>query len=158
MLPWKIAEEVASLPAGTGVNALLARYQAILVELEVSDSRMADDIDTPEDFRLWQTRRLARGPKASVRVPVRFFALAKDRAGCSAIDLELAEGSRVKDLRAEIARRLPGLAPLMNNVMIAVNEEYADDEATIMPGARVAVIPPVSGGAGGRSRGIKLSP
>ncbi len=83
-------------------------------------------------------------------MPVRFFALAKDRAGCSAIDVELAEGSRVRDLRAEIARRLPGLAPLMKNVMIAVNEEYADNEATITPGARVAVIPPVSGGAGGR--------
>ena len=95
------------------------------------------------------------------RLGVRFFALAKERAGCSEIDLELPAGSRVTDLRAEIARRLPGLAPLMKNVMIAVNEEYADDEAHITPGARVAVIPPVSGGAGGgasrsaaRNRGI----
>jgi molybdenum cofactor cytidylyltransferase len=145
VLPWKIAEEVASLPLGKGVNALLARHQSILVELEVPDSRMADDIDTPDDFRQWQeaSAELDR----SVRVPVRFFALAKDRAGCSAIDLVLAEGSRVSDLRAEIARRLPGLAPLMKNVMIAVNEEYADNETSIMPGARVAVIPPVSGGS-----------
>ena len=37
--------------------------------------------------------------------------------------------ARVSDLRAEIARRLPALAPFMKNVMIAVNEEYADDEA-----------------------------
>jgi molybdenum cofactor cytidylyltransferase len=144
VLPWRIAQEVAALPAGKGVNALLARYQAILVELEVADPHMADDIDTPDDFRQWQDARSA--PESTVRVPVRFFALAKDRAGCSVIDLELAEGSRVRDLRALIARRLPGLAPLMKNVMIAVNEEYADNEAYITPGARVAVIPPVSGG------------
>ena len=48
------------------------------------------------------------------------------RAGCSEIDLDLAGIEHVWDLRAEIARRLPGLAPLMKNVMIAVNEEYAD--------------------------------
>src|SRR4029079_13905214 len=88
-------------------------------------------------------------PESCFKVRVMLFALAKDRAGRSTIDLELAEGSRVRDLRALIAGSLPELAPLMKNVMIAVNEEYADDEAHIMPGARVAVIPPVSGGAGG---------
>jgi molybdenum cofactor cytidylyltransferase len=148
VLPWRIALEVGSLPSGKGVNAILARYQTLVVELEVSDSRMADDIDTPDDFRRWQ--EASAESHSSVRVLVRFFALAKDRAGCSSIDLELAGGSRVRELRALIARRLPGLAPLMKNVMIALNEEYADDEASIMPGARVAVIPPVSGGAGGR--------
>ena len=32
--------------------------------------------------------------------------------------------------------------------MIAVDEEYADDDTPISPGSRLAVIPPVSGGAG----------
>jgi molybdopterin converting factor small subunit len=141
----------------------LTRFQTLVFELPVADPRMADDIDTPDDFRLWQERlpgglsserglirpqEVAVGAKSHVQVPVRFFALAKDRAGRSTIDVELASGSRVKDLREEIARLMPGLAPLMPNVLIAVNEEYADDDACILPGARVAVIPPVSGGAG----------
>jgi molybdenum cofactor cytidylyltransferase len=166
MLPWAIAAGVSSLPTGQGVNALLAGGTAPVIEVPVADSGIAEDIDTPEDYRRWQeqepenvasTDRLEPGRAASfkpenrVQVPVMFFALARDRAGCTAIDLELAGGSRVRDLRAELARRLPGLAPLMQNVMIAVNEEYAGDEAYIMPGSRVAVIPPVSGGAGGRS-------
>jgi molybdopterin converting factor subunit 1 len=150
VLPWKFAQDVASLPSGKGVSAILARYQTLVVELELPDSGVADDIDTPDDLGRWQEGSLA--PQSSVRVPVQFFALAKDRAGCSAIDLELPGGSRVADLRAELARRLPGLSPLMKNVMIAVNEEYADDDASIMPGARVAVIPPVSGGASGSAR------
>ena len=32
--------------------------------------------------------------------------------------------------------------------MIAVDEEYAGDDTPIPPGSRLAVIPPVSGGAG----------
>ncbi len=166
VLPWKLAGDIASLPEGQGVNSLVARLQALVVEVPVGDSRAADDIDSMEDYRRWEEQgddvapgdrreedqAIAGGPHARTRVQLKFFALARERAGCSEIDLELVGSHRVSDLRAEIARRLPGLAPLMKNVMIAVNEEYADDEAQIMPGARIAVIPPVSGGAGGLMR------
>ena len=120
VLPWTIALEIASLPSGQGRQcALDPLSDDWLFELPVSDSRMADDIDTPDDFRLWQERpaeglssergagdrqEAAVGALNRVQVPVRFFALAKDRAGCSTIDLELAAGSRVRDLRDEIAR------------------------------------------------------
>jgi molybdenum cofactor cytidylyltransferase len=147
VLPWKLAAAIESLPAGQGVNTLLVRYEPLVVEVPLGDSRVADDIDSPEDFRRWEE---GQGARASVQV--RFFAAARERAGCSEIDLELpGAAQRVSDLRAEIARRLPGLAPLMKTVMIAVNEEYADDEAQIKPGARIAVIPPVSGGGTGSS-------
>jgi molybdopterin synthase sulfur carrier subunit len=36
--------------------------------------------------------------------------------------------------------------PSLDNVMIAVNEEYAHDEMEIKDGDTVALIPPVSGG------------
>jgi molybdenum cofactor cytidylyltransferase len=156
ILPWALAAEIASLPAGQGVNALLARHQSLVVEVPVGDSHIADDIDSPEDFRRWEVRALGLGPGSGTRVQVRFFALAKDLAGCSAIDLDLAGAQRVSDLRAEIARRLPALAPLLKTAMIAVNEEYADDGAHVTPGARIAIIPPVSGGATGPSRRPRL--
>ena len=117
----------------------------------------------PEDLRRWEEQEDDRTRRSSWR-----RSIARGRAGrpqsCEAQILRAGEGARgvlgdrsragagshrVSDLRAEIARRLPGLAPLMKNVMIAMNEEYADDEAQILPGARIAVIPPVSGGAGG---------
>ena len=160
VLPWKIAQEVALLPPGQGASALLARHRTLVIEIPVADSRIADDIDTPEDLWRWRNGSgineddrgesgdaLDARPQTWTRVRVSFFALARERAGCSAMDIELPAESRIRDLRSEIARRLPGLAPLMKNVMIAMNEEYADDEADVTAGARVAVIPPVSGGA-----------
>ncbi len=154
VLPWKLAAEIESLPAGQGVNALVARHQALVVELPLGDTHSADDIDSPEDFRRWQERhgKAAGGQAAWLRLHVRLFALARERAGCSEIHLELEGEPRVSDVKAEIARRLPALAPLLKTAMIAVNEEYADDDAVVTTGARIAVIPPVSGGAGELSR------
>src|SRR5262249_16396317 len=132
-------------------------------EVPVNESRIAEDIDTPDDYRDWQEqqsknvaqrkgdvvdREALDKPENRLQLRVMFFAVAKDKAGCSSVDVELPAGSRVSDLRAELARRLPALAPVLKNVMIAVNEEYTEDEAYIASGARVAVIPPVSGGVG----------
>jgi molybdenum cofactor cytidylyltransferase len=147
VLPWSLAADVASLPEGQGFNALLVRHHSLVAELVVSDSDITVDLDSPDDLMRWNER-----PGAGGVVQVRFFALARERAGRSEMDIELAGGSRVSDLRAEIARRVPELAPLMKNVMIAVDEEYADDDAPVKPGARIAVIPPVSGGATALSR------
>jgi len=164
VLPWEIAALVPTLPAGVGVNALADRLPDRLVELAVPKPDLVADLDTPDDLRHWNQRRAsgnlsteesrspseagpARSPE-TMRVQVRLFALAKERAGRSEIDLELAPASRVADLRAALRERLPALGPLLPTVLIAVNEEYAGDDALIVPGSRVAVIPPVSGGRG----------
>jgi len=164
VLPWDIAAMVPMMPAGIGVNALAGRLPDRLVELAVPNADLIADLDTPDDLRHWNQRRAsgnlstedssspfsARPPRSpeKMRVQVRLFALAKERAGRSEIDLELAPASRVADLRAALRERLPALGPLLPTVLIAVNEEYAGDDALIVPGSRVAVIPPVSGGRG----------
>jgi molybdopterin converting factor subunit 1 len=89
-----------------------------------------------------------------LRVIVQLYALAKERAGCSEVALELPEGATVGDLRRALAAACPNLGPLTANVMIAVDAEYADDDHRIREGAEVAVIPPVSGGA---PRTLRLS-
>lgn len=82
-----------------------------------------------------------------MRVTVRLFALAKQTAGRSELTLELPETATVADLRRALARSCKELAPLVPNLMIAVNSEYADDDLRIEAGAEIALIPPVSGGA-----------
>lgn len=81
-----------------------------------------------------------------MRVVIRFFALARDRAGRAELDLELPEPATVADLKRSLALAYPDLAPLIPNLMIAVDAEYAGDSQEIRPGAEVAAIPPVSGG------------
>lgn len=82
-----------------------------------------------------------------MQVTLRLFALARDRAGRTEVVLELPEGATVGDLKTALASACPALAPMVPNVMIAVDSEYASDTCTIAPGAEIAVIPPVSGGS-----------
>ena len=82
-----------------------------------------------------------------MRVTVRLFALASQRAGRAEVTIDLAEPATVADLKRALAADYPDLAPLLPNLMIAVAAEYADDQTPIPTGAEVAAIPPVSGGS-----------
>ncbi len=81
-----------------------------------------------------------------MKVHVRLFALAKQRAGRSEVMVELPEPATVADLKRSLAQTIPELAPLASSMMIAVDSEYAGDDQVVAPGAEIAVIPPVSGG------------
>jgi molybdenum cofactor cytidylyltransferase len=147
VLPWTVAMEVRSLAAGLGVNALIAHHQAQVMELPVLDATVVADLDTPDDLRHWTE---TAQPITKMRVRVRLFAMAKDLVGCSEIEIELPPSATVADLRRALAGCLPALRPLWPKVLIAVDEEYADDNTLIAARSRIAVIPPVSGGAGGK--------
>jgi len=77
-----------------------------------------------------------------MEVSVRLFAALRERAGVSAIDLDLPDGSRVGDALEKLAN-LTGGVP----VVMAVNREYADTNVLLRPGDELALIPPVSGGS-----------
>jgi molybdopterin synthase catalytic subunit len=80
-----------------------------------------------------------------MRVRVRLFAMLRERAGASELELELPDGARVHDaLAAPAVAALAGGLPLV----MAVNREYAAADAPLSPGDELALIPPVSGGAG----------
>jgi molybdopterin synthase catalytic subunit/molybdopterin converting factor small subunit len=69
----------------------------------------------------------------------------RERAGTNVLELELPEGARVSDALATAA--VASLAAGLPLVM-AVNREYADGDVVLRPGDELALIPPVSGGAG----------
>ena len=77
---------------------------------------------------------------------VQLFARARDLAGASEVSVELPEGATIKDLRAVLAREYPALAPLLERSALAVRDEFAGDDLVVLPGAEVALLPPVSGG------------
>jgi molybdopterin converting factor subunit 1 len=80
-----------------------------------------------------------------VTVTVRYFAAAREAAGTASERVRVADGATVGDLRRTLAGRHPALGRLAS-VRVAVDEEFAADEAALAEGAVVALLPPVSGG------------
>lgn len=74
------------------------------------------------------------------------FAGVREAVGQREIELELAEGATVADLRHELVQLYPQLAGIAPSLSVAVNQEYCADETQLAAGDEVAIIPPVSGG------------
>ncbi len=85
-----------------------------------------------------------------MQVTIRLFAALRELADAELV--EVFEGAAVPlaELRERLAERHPALGPHLDAIAWAVNEEYARSEATLLhDGDRVALIPPVAGGAAG---------
>ena len=77
-----------------------------------------------------------------MKLRVRLFAVVRERAGAGEIEVELPDGATVADLRRQLAEVT---GPV--ECLVAVNREYAGEEAVLAAGDEVALVPPVSGGA-----------
>lgn len=73
------------------------------------------------------------------------FGIAKDIFGASSITLAADEAPTVSILKGKIELNYPKLKAL-KSYMVAVNNEYADDDLLLSANDEVAIIPPVSGG------------
>ncbi len=80
------------------------------------------------------------------KIKVLFFATLRDRAGTRNVEIGIPDGTSVGALKALIVELYPGLAQAVETALIAINREYADDDAVVPDGAEVALFPPVSGG------------
>lgn len=81
-----------------------------------------------------------------MQLEVRFFALYRERAGCSTATVGVLDGATVADLTSAVRRLYPRLAPPEVNIVVAVNAEYASSDTVLRPGDEICLIPPVSGG------------
>jgi len=82
-----------------------------------------------------------------MQIKILLFATLRDRAGARSLELDLPSGTTVGGLKVKVASDFPKLRESMSTVLIALNREYAFDEAVVPEGAEVAMFPPVSGGA-----------
>lgn len=74
---------------------------------------------------------------------VLLFAAVRDAAGVDRVEVE---GATIRDVSAQLARRFPAAAGLIERSRFAVNQQFANLETRLNEGDEVAVIPPVSGG------------
>jgi molybdopterin converting factor subunit 1 len=80
-------------------------------------------------------------------VEVLYFAGARDAAG-RARETLAAVPPTVGALRRALEAAHPALGRVLARCRIAVDQEFAADDAPLRDGAEIAVVPPVSGGAG----------
>jgi molybdopterin synthase catalytic subunit len=86
--------------------------------------------------------------KVLVSVRVKLFARLREQAGAANVELELPAGSTVAEVHAALVERFPSLEPDRRLIRPALNQGYASWEDEVRSGDEVALIPPVSGGAG----------
>jgi molybdopterin synthase catalytic subunit len=87
-----------------------------------------------------------------LKVNVRLFAGLHDLIGQRDLTLELRDGSTVDQLRERLGEQYPVVTPFLATLVCAVDDEYVDIDHQLQDGDDVALIPPVSGGAGESAR------
>ncbi len=83
-----------------------------------------------------------------MRVRVVYFGVLRDMAGHEDEAVELAEGTRLAQLYADLQKRVPGLSKFGSSIALSINYEYSNLDAALHEGDEIALLPPVSGGAG----------
>ena len=80
-----------------------------------------------------------------MKIKLLLFGITKDIIGHSSYEIEVNEGTAVGDLKAVLIAQYPKLTDLAS-LMVAVNNQYAEDDVTLAHSDEIALIPPVSGG------------
>jgi molybdopterin converting factor subunit 1 len=81
----------------------------------------------------------------SRQISVRFFAILREQAGCSALNVDTAAPDAAA-LYAELQGRIPALTFPAKLLRVSVNDRYTDMSTPLNAGDRVVFIPPVAGG------------
>jgi molybdopterin synthase catalytic subunit len=76
-----------------------------------------------------------------ISIRVRLFAMLRERAGSSSVEVQLPDGATAGDAWTAL-----GIGPEPPGIAIAVNHGYADRATVLTEGDVIAFIPPVSGG------------
>ncbi len=81
-----------------------------------------------------------------MKCEIQLFAAAREAAGDAVVSLHLSDTADVAELRRELTTAVPALAPLAASLLVAVNNQYADDNVPLKDCDQIACFPPVSGG------------
>jgi molybdopterin synthase catalytic subunit len=94
----------------------------------------------------------------TIAVRIRLFAIQRELAGTRELSVDLPDDADVEAAWRAVASRYPVLAPGRPSLRFARNGEYAEAATRLADGDEVALIPPVSGGAGRRILELRAEP
>ncbi|EDN65890.1 ThiamineS [Beggiatoa sp. PS] len=73
---------------------------------------------------------------------VKFFASLREEMGKSEVQLEATDSLTVAQVWAQVCNN----TPLPSHILIAINQEYSEQNALVKDGDEIAFFPPVTGG------------
>jgi molybdopterin synthase sulfur carrier subunit len=77
-----------------------------------------------------------------MKIKIKFFASLRTQIGQSEIEIELDNPLSAAEIWTQVSNK----TPLPANLLIAINQEYANKDAIVKAGDEVAFFPPVTGG------------
>lgn len=86
-----------------------------------------------------------------MKITVKFFGPAQSWAQTQEMPLYLPQPVTLRELKAHLADMFVRLRDRMDQTALALNAEMADENAKVKDGDEVAVLPPICGGAQGKS-------
>ena len=81
-----------------------------------------------------------------MNIHVHFYAQLRDLIGVRELDVDLAEGSTVRDLLEKIYAHQSALRSHDKSILIGAGVEFVDRNYRLKPGEEIAIMPPVQGG------------
>jgi molybdopterin converting factor subunit 1 len=85
-------------------------------------------------------------PTNPMRISVLFFARAREATDLNQLSVDIEDGTTAGQLLEQLVRQYPKLQEIRSCLVLAVNQEYADETTTLTDRSEVALIPPISGG------------
>lgn len=95
---------------------------------------------------MWRSADLVTEPR-SVKVTIAYFASARECAGTAEEQLELPQATTLQQLFSKVMANHPKLAEIKHTLRSLLNGKSATDYTELKDGDRIAIIPPVGGGA-----------
>ena len=80
-----------------------------------------------------------------MKIQLVLYGIARDIIGASNLELNLEKSANVSDLLSRVRMEYPEFGKL-TSLLVAVNDEYAEQDQRLKPDDEIVLIPPVSGG------------
>jgi sulfur-carrier protein len=81
-----------------------------------------------------------------MKVRVQFYAQLRDLIGMRQLNVDVTEGSTVRDLLDQIYAQQPKLRPYDKSILIGVGVEFVDRNYKLKTEDEISIMPPVQGG------------
>jgi len=81
-----------------------------------------------------------------MKIKVLLYYHLKEKAGTGTLDIDIKNGSTIKDLKDQLAIDHPGLRTHLDNVMILVDGKIVLNEDKLIENSSVSFLTPVGGG------------